>query len=112
MQGEWRDVSIHPAVVLGPPHPDTGKFPVAMISTKLPNNPPQKPVKTFYHGSGLEGNIRLDPPKQVASAKAWKDKKTGKIVSPMTTADLNSLRSAMGAQFTSRLTFCRLFINA
>lgn len=97
MQGEWKDVSIHPGVVLGTPHPVTGKFPVAMISSKLPNNPPQVPVKTFYHGSGLDGNIRLDPPKQIENAKAWKNKKTGGRQSPMSHGDMQRLRDAMGA---------------
>jgi len=94
-KGEWKDVSIHPGVVLGTPHPVTGKFPVAMISSKLPNNPPQVPVKTFYHGSGLDGNIRLDPPKQIENAKAWKNKKTGGRQSPMSHGDMQRLRDAM-----------------
>lgn len=110
MQGEWKDVSIHPGVVLGTPHPVTGKFQVAMISSKLPNNPPQVPVKTFYHGSGLDGNIRLDPPKWIENAKHWKNKKTGGRQSPMSHGDMQRLRDAMGARFTSRLTFCCLFI--
>lgn len=112
MQADWKDVNIHPGVVLGTPHPDTGKFPVAMISNKLPNNPPQVPIKTFYHGSGLDGNIRLDPPKQIENAKPWKNKKTGGRQSPMSHADMQRLQDAMGAQFISRSTFCCLFINA
>jgi len=112
MQKYWKDVTIHPGVVLGDPHPDTGKFPVAMISTKLPNNPPQKPINTFYHGSDLRGNIRLDPPKHIENAKPWKNEKTGGRQSPMSHADMEKLREAMGAQFTSRSTFCYLFINA
>jgi hypothetical protein len=100
MQADWKDVNIHPGVVLGTPHPDTGKFPVAMISNKLPNNPPQVPIKTFYHGSGLDGNIRLDPPKHIENAKPWKNKKTGGRQSPMSHADMQRLHDAMGAQFT------------
>ena len=110
MQGEWKDVSIHPGVVLGTPDPVTGKFPVAMISSKLPDNPPQVPIKTFYHGSGLDGNIRLDPPKLIENAKAWKNKKTGGAQSPMSPGDIQRLRDAMGAQFTSRSTL-PLLIN-
>ena len=111
MQKYWKDVTIHPGVVLGSPNPETGKFPVAMISTKLPNNPPQEPIKTFYHGSDLRGNIRLDPPKNIENAKPWKNEKTGGRQSPMSHADIQKLREAMGAQFGSRSTFCYLFIR-
>jgi len=90
-----KDVSIHPGVVLGSPHPTTGKFPVAMISKKLPKNPPQAPIQDFYHGSALHGNIKLAPPKEIENAKPWKNQKTGGRQSPMTPAGVQKLRDAM-----------------
>jgi len=88
-------VSIHPGVVLGTPHPVTGKFPVAMISKKLPNDPPQAPIQDFYHGSSLHGNIKLAPPKHIVNAKPWKNEKTGGRQSPVSPAGLQKLKEAM-----------------
>jgi len=88
-------VSIHPGVVLARPHPATGKFPVAMISKKLPNDPPQAPIQNFYHGSSLHGNVKLAPPKEISKAKPWKDEKTGGRQSPMNPAGVQKLKDAM-----------------
>jgi len=90
-----KDVSIHPGVVLGSPSPTTGKFPVAMISKKLPHNPPQAPIQNFYHGSALHGNIKLAPPKEIENAKPWKNQQTGGRQSPMSPAGVQKLRDAM-----------------
>ena len=110
MQSEIKDVSIHPGVVLAEPNPATNKFPVAMISNKLPYNPPQTDIKHFYHGTGLDGNVRLAPPKQVENVKPWKHKLTGGRQSPTSKDGLNKLEAEMGAHFSSRSTIFCLFL--
>ncbi|KIM42731.1 hypothetical protein M413DRAFT_122534 [Hebeloma cylindrosporum] len=90
-----RKVDIHPGVVLDKADPKTGQFPVAMISKKLPDDPPQAPIRTFYQSSGLDGNVRLGPPVKVVNAKPWKHKETGGKQAPMSEAELKKLRDAM-----------------
>jgi hypothetical protein len=102
---------MHPGVVLGLPHPQTGKFPVAMISKKLPGDPPQKPIEHFYHDSHLLGNIRLAPPKMVKRARPWRNENTGANSSPMSHEGMQRLQEEMGEQFTSRSRISCLFIN-
>ncbi|KAF8960270.1 hypothetical protein BDZ97DRAFT_1922348 [Flammula alnicola] len=90
-------ISIHPGVVVGGPHPETGIYNVAMISKKIPHNPPQAPIEHFHPGSTVYGNIALSPPKEVmhTDMKPWKDEKTGITQSPMTPSNLANLRTAM-----------------
>ncbi|CAA7269172.1 unnamed protein product [Cyclocybe aegerita] len=90
-------VTIHPGVVLSGPHPVTGKYEVAMISKKLPHDPPQAPVGQFHPGSSAYGNVSLGPAKQVSlqHLKPWKDEKTGQRQDPMTHENVQKLKAAM-----------------
>ena len=66
---------MHPGVVVGGPVGDR-EYRVAMISSKLPGNPPQKPVSTYKQG--MEGNISLSPIAVAwAKMKPWKQKNSG-----------------------------------
>ncbi|TEB25068.1 hypothetical protein FA13DRAFT_1738692 [Coprinellus micaceus] len=66
---------MHPGVVVGGPTGDR-EYRVAMISSKLPGNPPQKPVSTYK--PGMEGNISLSPVAAAwAKMKPWKQKNSG-----------------------------------
>jgi hypothetical protein len=91
-------ISIHPGVVMEGPDPETGKYPVAMISKKLPNDPPQENIKTFHPNSNIYGNIALHPPYNIKpeDMKPWKDDKTGVRHVPMEPPGLHSLKQAMG----------------
>ncbi|KAJ3505280.1 hypothetical protein NLJ89_g7500 [Agrocybe chaxingu] len=90
-------VTIHPGVVLSGPHPVTGKYEVAMISKKLPHDPPQAPVGQFHPGSSAYGNVSLGPAKQVSlqHLKPWKDENTGQRQEPMTPGNVQKLKAAM-----------------
>jgi hypothetical protein len=48
--------------------------------------------------SNIYGNVDLGPPMVVNAAdmKHWKDNKTGLLVTPMDTDNLNKLKKAMG----------------
>lgn len=110
MQSKIKDVDIHPGVVLGKPDKVTKKFPVAMISSKLPFDPPRKKINTFYQSGGLDGDVRLAPPKHILNAKHWKNKETGGRQSPMNEDGVRRLEAEMGAHFISRSTICCLFL--
>lgn len=90
-------ISIHPGVVMDHPDPVTGRYPIAMISKKLPNDPPQKNIKTFHPNSNIYGNIALHPPYNIRpeDMKPWKDDKTGVRHVPMEAPGLHSLKAAM-----------------
>jgi len=52
------------------------EYQVAMISSRLPGNPPQKPVSTYK--PGMEGNISLSPiVVGWSTMKVWKHKNSG-----------------------------------
>lgn len=70
--------TIHPGVVVAGPTGSDRIYAVAMISKKLPGDPPQKPVSTYQSGTGMEGNISLVPV-QVAwsKMKVWRQRDTG-----------------------------------
>jgi len=92
-----KKISIHPGVIVGGPHPETGKYSVAMISKKLPHDPPQAPIDHFHPDSSVYGNIALHPPHQVAvhDMKPWKDERTGVRQTPLHRGDLHKLKDAM-----------------
>jgi len=92
-----KKISIHPGVIVGGPHPDTGKYPVAMISKKLPHDPPQAPISHFHPDSSVYGNIALHPPHPIGvnDMKAWKDERTGVRQTPVNGANLHKLKGAM-----------------
>ena len=53
-------------------------YTVAMISKKLPGDPPQKPVSTYQSGTGMEGNISLSPVQvNWGKMKIWRQRDTG-----------------------------------
>jgi len=92
-----KKISIHPGVIIGGPDPETGKYPVAMISKKLPHDPPQAPIEKFHPDSSVYGNIALHPPHPIElhDLKPWKDERTGIRQTPLDNANLHKLKGAM-----------------
>jgi len=92
-----KKISIHPGVIVGGPHPETGKYSIAMISKKLPHDPPQAPIEHFHADSSVYGNIALHPPHQIEvhDMKPWKDERTGVRQTPVNRANLHKLKDAM-----------------
>jgi len=92
-----KKISIHPGVIIGGPDPETGKYPVAMISKKLPHDPPQAPIEKFHPDSSVYGNIALHPPHPIElhDMKPWKDERTGIRQTPLDNANLHKLKGAM-----------------
>jgi len=92
-----KEISIHPGVVLDGPR-ENGKYGIAMISKKLPHDPPQQDVKTFHPGTTLYGNVALSPEKEARpeGMKPWKSDKTGETEVPMPHAGVEALKTAMG----------------
>ncbi|KAF8905785.1 hypothetical protein CPB84DRAFT_1960305 [Gymnopilus junonius] len=88
-------ISIHPGVVMEGLDPETGKYPVAMISKKLPNNPPRKDIKAFH-----------------PNMKPWKDDKTGVRHIPMQPHELHSLKEAMAWRHPTPLRCLRRLLQA
>lgn len=91
-----KEISIHPGVVLDGPR-DNGKYGIAMISKKLPHDPPQQDVKDFHHHSTLYGNVALSPEKEARpeGMKPWKSDKTGQTEIPMPHKGVEALKVAM-----------------
>ena len=53
-------------------------YTVAMISKKLPGDPPQKPISTYQSGTDMEGNISLQPVQvSWSKMKIWRQRDTG-----------------------------------
>jgi hypothetical protein len=94
--GASKDVDIHPGVVLDGPR-DNGKYGIAMISKKLPHDPPQQDVKAFHPETTLYGNVALGPEKEArpVGMKPWKSDKTGVTEVPMPHAGVEALKVAM-----------------
>ncbi|KAF8189737.1 hypothetical protein BJ912DRAFT_362210 [Pholiota molesta] len=94
--GAPKDVTIHPGVVLDGPR-DNGKYGIAMISKKLPHDPPQQDVKAFHPETSLYGNVALSPEKEArpVGMKPWKSDKTGVTEVPMPHAGVEALKVAM-----------------
>lgn len=92
-----KEISIHPGVVLDGPR-DNGKYGIAMISKKLPHDPPQQDVKTFHPKATLYGNVALSPEQEARpeGMKPWKSDKTGETEVPMPHAGVEALKAAMG----------------
>jgi len=93
----FNKISIHPGVIVGGPNPEDGKYKVAMISKKLPHNPPQAPIEHFHPDSSAYGNIALHPPHDIAidDMKPWKDERTGVRQTPLSHGNLEKLKGAM-----------------
>lgn len=92
-----KEISIHPGVVVdGPKH--NGKYSIAMISKKLPHNPPQEDIRNFHPHADIYGNVALSPPKEARpkGMKPWKSEETGETASPMKAHGLRMLKAAMG----------------
>ncbi|PPQ82839.1 hypothetical protein CVT25_009214 [Psilocybe cyanescens] len=97
-ENNLKSISIHPGVVMGGPHPETGRYSVAMISKKLPNDPPQAPIEHYHPVSTVYGNIALSPPKEIRpeDMKGWINEKTGAREKHMNDENLTRLKKDMG----------------
>ena len=51
----------------------------------------------FYDSPGLDGGVRLDPPKRVKYAKPWVNGNTGQIQPPVSHDGLQKLEAELGA---------------
>lgn len=92
-----KKISIHPGIVVGDPHPETGAHPVAMISKKPPFNPPQAPIEHFQTGTGIYGNVVLKArPISPSAMKPWKDASSGGKQTPLAGQGYQKLIKAMG----------------
>jgi len=92
-----KEVTIHPGVVLDGPR-ENGKYGIAMISKKLPHNPPQESVKKYHPETSLYGNVALSPEKEARpeGMKPWKSDKTGITEVPMPHEGVEKLKKEMG----------------
>ncbi|CAA7269175.1 unnamed protein product [Cyclocybe aegerita] len=92
-----KKVTIHPGVVISGPHPETGKYQIAMISKKLPHSPPRADIRKFHKHTTLYGDVSLAPPVEVHAkdTKSWKSKKTGHVEKPMDKEGVERLKAAM-----------------
>ncbi|KAF9475272.1 hypothetical protein BDN70DRAFT_267136 [Pholiota conissans] len=92
-----KEISIHPGVVIDGPR-ENGKYGIAMISKKLPHDPPQQNVQDFHPKTSLYGNVALSPEKEARpqGMKPWKSDKTGETELPMPAHGVEKLKAAMG----------------
>ncbi|KAH9483254.1 hypothetical protein JR316_0005358 [Psilocybe cubensis] len=96
-ENNLKNISIHPGVVVGGPDPETGKYDVAMISKKLPHDPPQAPITNYHPAETVYGNVALSPPKKIKPKhmKGWVNQKTGVQEKEMSAENLAKLKKDM-----------------
>lgn len=82
---------------MGGPDPHTGKYDVAMISKKLPHEPPQAPITEYHPAATVYGNVALSPPKKIRpkDMKGWVNQKTGVREHNMSGENLEKLKKDM-----------------
>lgn len=91
-----KEISIHPGVVIGGPNHE-GKYSVAMMSKKLPGNPPQADIRHFHPAANVYGNVALSPAKEARpkAMKPWKSDKTGETAIPVSKHGVEAIKDAM-----------------
>ena len=107
---------LHPGIVVVPTN-GKGKVGVAIITGYPKNREKSLPIGEFYPentlGLGIGQQVELEV-EYVKASGLFKYKRPGtqRTLRPMTETELKNLQKAMGGPFTSKSTFCYLFINA